>query len=382
MGALTIGQETGAALKGFNVLFTQSGQKKASWPADIIQDLTAKLLTLRDSPNDLVAEEASGLIKKLKQINGANDVGSVNMTAIDLIQQQLNGKGHLMPLFSLINLAVETYNSLDGSEQVEALEKLLPTSTQWEQAIAPFMSQLPHPALAITSPLGGLLYLVTPATEAVSGDIQRDEEDISLAFRLGLYVTSLVSETKIPRSALSKLDVLQMYLPLVAQLTNDKITLETCNTLWLGSTPELLEEGLNLLDMARKIAEDLIYGDRTAEAVEDGPARTTAETEKDNLAWKLNSSGLLSGSGPSAYHYAEAFSSFNLVSHESYGLGAFHPDGTDIVNNLHSAPHSSLSGFWLPACREEIIHSTAGRKILNELIAEATSLNGKIVPIV
>ena len=368
MDALSIGQETEAALKGFNVLITDSGHTKALWPVKTIQDLTAKLLILRDSPSDSIAGEASSLIKKLKQVNGVNDLGSVNSSAIDLIQQQFNGLGFMMPLFSLIDLAVDTYNSLNGPEQVEAVDKLLPSSAQWQQAIAPFMSQPPYPALAITSPLGGLLYLVTPAIDSAAGDIRRDEEDLSLAFRLGLYVTRLVSETNILPNAATQLDVLPAYLPLIAQLTSDKITLEACNTLWLGSGPEILEEAQSIVTVGRAVAQNLFQSDMTARTV------------KNKLTRSLHSSGPLSGSAPPAYHHAEAFYSFNSVLYESSTPEAFHPHWEDTIRTLRRAPANFLSGFWLATYRDQIAYSVAGRKILNELIADATSIKEDVIP--
>ena len=94
MGALSIENEQGAALQGFDILLSQ--RQTGTEQPPYISELLSKLLLLADSPDETTADRATRLSNRVKQLAGSQGSDIVAKSTTELITQQLAGTGQLI----------------------------------------------------------------------------------------------------------------------------------------------------------------------------------------------------------------------------------------------------------------------------------------------
>ena len=365
LSGLALDSASDGTMVGLQKVLSSSNVLTTRLPSSLVQDITTTLLILRDSPDEKTAERASTMLKSLKAARTIHDSSSMSTTTIDLIKAQLDGSGQLLSIFSLIDLAIETYNSTSSEEQGTIAINLLPSRQQWQSAVEPFLAQTPIPELAITSCLGGLISAIEGKSGDIGTEIRRDAEDLSLAFRLGLFTTKLIQSTNIATHATGERSwALIEYLSVVSQLANDKITLETANTLWLSSTSEVTEEAALLVTESRETLSLFL-----------GSASQVSSLSEIPLARRISELEEMQHLGSAAFHRAEAFSNLPSLVSASWVNATHDRAWQRITTDLRKLPSYFSNGFWLVTFRDEIISATQGRRLLNELIAEATAIN-------
>lgn len=278
--------------------------------------LLSKLLVLSDMGN----ERATALITKLN----SKSAGS----GLPIIQQQLNGQGTPLSIFTLVDLA-------KGSN----VNEVVPSAAQWRNALAPYLDVARPLALTITSPLQGARYQSSAATQ--NGTV-RDMDDFSLAFRLILYVL------KLDLSELTEVEALQQYLPLALQLVNEKLTIDEANEIWTHSTPEVIQEAVDTLNEGNRLLLSWLDQDTfldywlpKAHSMKDYPTA---------LAWTYIVTEHVDRSGPSRI------------------LQEYDQE----LKTIHRSSDAVQSAAILAVLREHLPSSTHGKRVCNELVANAT----------
>lgn len=316
-------------------------------------DIFAQLLFLTDSANSEVADAAKSLLSILK--SDTNGVSSDPSTTLNLVVNQLSGARPQISILSLADLAAAEFQN--ASDKPAVAQTLLPTIDQWQVALEPHFRHKRPSALGITSSLQGTVYTLE-ASSSQSSQILHDAEDFSQAFRLAIYVTKLFEDATFSESAsLSDPSALHHYLPIVLQLTNEKLSLDSANELWLDSTPEVVDEAADVLSQGN------------------GMITTWMATEDSSFTsdWLVKIADL-QGNKTESYVLALALADIASRFSEKDGGSALGAQFDAQVKQLHHSHNILQSAAIACSAREYLVSSSTGRRALNELISSATEL--------
>lgn len=201
--------------------------------ADIGSQMSSRLLLLSDSADHAVADRASSLSTALHSAD--TQAGS----SLPIIRAQLRGEGDMLSILTLTDLGLKTVSAVEP-------EELLPEPEDWQKALLPLCNSLIPSSLAITSPLRGVVWLVKPGGHR--DETKRDAEDFSLLFRILFFITKVFSSNdKLVNANGPRIEALYQWYPISLELINEKLTLDDANTIWLGSTPEVLLAAADVL---------------------------------------------------------------------------------------------------------------------------------------
>ena len=302
-------------------------------------------------------------------------------------------------ILGLIELAQELIRS--GADETSYL---FPTGEHWKTALTPFLNIPPLPALAIVSPLQGAVYAVTKGS-APMPTLQRDSDDFSLALRHTLYVTRLLRSTEILK--LIKQDQvmsLYLYYPQALHLIDEKLSLEQSNEIWVTSTPEVVEEMVELLAQGQamiaewiKAQEGLIEtdGERLAggagqgpkPASEERPGKNNADSGLDGHAtlaaiWleQLDIDGM-TGVSAMTYNLGVGFASIMSECLDIGGMARYANRLEGYFRSIRSSDDLVRSTSLIAVARDFLATSPQGKKICNELVADTTDLKNIEQPI-
>ena len=232
-----------------------------------------------------------------------------------------------------------------------------------EAALKPFIDQGPSSVSAITSPLQGTVYIIEHGESVTSENLLRDSDDFSVAMRLALYVTQLLSTDTNGIAGYSQSGSLYLYYPQVLQLINDTISFDSSSLLWLNPSPEVIDEAVDTVAKGQKLIQNWIQ-----ESVE-APGRASSIVN----TWKAEFSRM-QGASPQAYVLGLCFSS--IMTEYTYLLGpaqALAGWKTEI-SSMHRSNDIVQSAAILSILQDILPDSAEGKKLCNELIADVTGL--------
>ena len=314
--------------------------------------LLSKLLILCDNDDHQISSLAAKIVAKIKMTSGQDVNGS--SAAAAFVGEQLAGSQSQLPILSLVDLAIEELQQT--TEKDNNLSSLLPTDAAWLAALKPHLRGKPPPTLSITSPLQGAIHLL----RGRSNEIQQgphDSEGLSEAFRLTLYVVRLLSSHKNQKKNLPASSNLIFHLAIALQLINEKLTLESANTVWIEGTGEVLDEAADVLSHGNSIFQAWII------------AAPTAFLEAVQQLWDN-----VSASHPAAYYHALALCNISAYTTDHDGLKQMFPDLEADVRELHRSDDLLRSATLANCAREHVISSSVGRRTLNEILSDATQV--------
>ncbi|KIX99599.1 uncharacterized protein Z520_04232 [Fonsecaea multimorphosa CBS 102226] len=315
--------------------------------------ILSKLLVLSDSDNVQIAELATSLINNIKTLpTGAS---STVATSAAVIADQLSGSGIPLSIFSLIDLAKDTLRTSPSLES-GVVAALIPSANQWSDALAAHISAPPPLSLSITNPLHGLVFMIRPVGAVTNKKQIKDSDEFSLLFRLVLYVTKMLLDTDLlSYQSEEQLETLYTYYPLALQFVNQKLTLEAAGDLWQNTSDEVTEEA----------AESLAQGNSLVQK--------WARDDKMLRIWieKIRSTKLLD---PQAFYYSLTFTDVGLRSIDEHGLASITSTLKEEMKDMYRSEEVARSASLICTCRDYLISSPEGRKLLNELIAMGTDL--------
>ncbi|KAK2768232.1 hypothetical protein FQN54_000084 [Arachnomyces sp. PD_36] len=328
--------------------------------------LLSKLLYLSESPIDEVASLADSLNSRIKELV-TGDEGT--KSTVEVIQQNFNDAGDdSLSVDSLVGIAQEVLSKAPVEQRAAVAVEILPSREQWDRALEIYLGIPPKLSSAITNALGGAVYLVDEpsfqSTQQSLKSISRDSNNFTSVFRLTYYVTKVFSN--LDTLALINKEqqkTLFSYLPIAAQLIDDAMSIESSNGIVGPITPEVLEEGMDLVSEARVLIK--------------------LPTQQDEFA-NSNDSEIIGS-------WRDALDTLNDYSTKSYHLGNIYAKSIlqmdlfeagkpkDSWANVAKRIRESADSFWpiaiLTAFKDSIAFTPAGIKLCNKLVADATGLD-------
>jgi hypothetical protein len=302
-------------------------------------------------------------------------------------------------ILGLVELAQEFIRS--GANESSSL---FPTGEHWQNALTPFLNIPPLPAAAIVSPLEGVVYAITKGSAALPV-LQRDSDDFSLALRLTLYATRLLRSTDI-LNLINQNQVFSLYLyyPQALHLIDEKLSVEPSNDIWGTSSPEVVDEMVEILAQGQamiaewiKAQEGLnrIDGESSAGGAvqgptstsEEGPANKNVDGEPERHAtlaatWleQLDADGM-TGVSATTYNLGVGFTWVMSECLDAGGISRYANRFDVYFQSIRSSDDLVRSTSVIAVARDFLATSPQGKKICNELVAEATDLKNIEQPI-
>ena len=361
MGSLSIEERRDAALVGFEEALSANDAAASISSIDSASRLLPLLLLAADSPKEDTSKRASELTSRLRSLMKQAGSAAMSSSTFELLRQQFQGTGQLISVFGMVELAEQTLKDSGDAHRQDIFASLLPTAEHWQAALKQFLHQNPPPESAITSPLQGTVHAIDRNDLNLPESIPRDSDDFSIAMRLTFYVTKLLSN--IGTVGYKQLESLYLYYPQALQLINAKITIDTSNDLWLNSTPEVIEEAVDVMSKGQKLIRKWVQ-----ECV------ATPDAVKSIVnVWQRQISNM-HGTSPQAYIHGLCF---NSIMTDYMGLiGPTHALNSwkTEIGSMNQSSDIVQSAALVSVLQEILPGSVEGKKLCNELIADATSL--------
>ncbi len=343
-----------AILRVLTSLLTDSRSRSSVLSEKLGSGLLSKLLLLSDVDDSDTAELATSLIPKLKMISSSSSSTATSSTAV--VADQLSGKGTPLGIFVLIDLAKDTLRDTPSGGESDLISSVIPSEAQWENALEPHVSSRRPLSLTITSILHGLLFLVRDQATSLQADDFRDADEFSLLFRLVLYVTKIVGESNIlDRLSPDQLRNLYYYYPLTLQLVNEKLTMESANNIWLNTSHEVTDEAADVLSQGNALIQRWTSNDAMVKSWMQHIRSIT------NLTYRSYLQGLT---------FTDIASRFVDEHGPALIMSSFEAE----LKDTHRSADVVLSASLICSCRDQLVSSQQGRKLLNELIAACTDI--------
>ncbi|OQE25542.1 hypothetical protein PENSTE_c006G05814 [Penicillium steckii] len=328
--------------------------------------LTGKLLFLTESPSEEVAVLAESLMKTFKD----TVVGDTSTKSkIEILS---HGFSHAsedsLTIESLLTIAEELIPGLGTKEATYALKDILPSSSAWETAMAPFIDLPPRPSTAVTSPLAGVVHLIqrelSDSLQNLRLSIARDSAHGSSAFRLASFTIRILSSANLTQHMDNEdLETLFYFVPLVVQLIDDDLSIENSNGIAGWEQADQREEYLEVVFKGRGIIADWL---KSKESAIHAPDVTISSSLLSFWESKLEG---LNGTSPLEYRIGEAF--VKIMSSVESSKSSDHV--ATICREARTA-NAIRSASWFSVLRSSILSNPVGNRICNELVAESSGL--------
>ena len=341
-----------ATLRFFSSLISDRSQNSSLLADDVGRLLLNRLLILADSDDPETAELAKSLLARVKTTPLARDSTTASSAAI--IADQLSGRGDPLSIFVLVDLAKDTLQ-VSEPQQAELTKLLLPSAENWQCALEEHFGRRPPLSLSITSPLRGLIFMVSP-DQAVATTSDEDADGFSWLFRLVMYTTRIILDAELfDKLSEEQLQTLYSHYPVVLQIINEKLTIESANGLWHITTDEVAEDAAEILSQGSTLVQRW----------------TGHEKALDRWMEVIRSTGTLD---TRAYYYCLAFADVASRFVDEQGSApitkAFDPE----IKDMHRSEQVARSAGLIAVCRDHLTSSPPGWRLLNELVAAVSGL--------
>jgi E3 ubiquitin-protein ligase listerin len=363
MNSLSIEDKQDAALVGFKDLLSDSAATGNVISTDISTQLLPKLLLASDSPSEDTAKSARELSLKLRSLMKKSGSVTASSSTSELLHQQFQGLGQMISVFGMVELAELTLKDLEHAGRPELFASLLPSAEQWQTALKPFVDRPAAAATAITSPLQGVVFAIDQDQPELADNMPRDSDDFSIAMRLAVYVTKLLASAFVGTLDLKQSKSLYLYYPQALQLINMKITIDSSSELWLNSTPEVIDEAVDVLSRGQKLIREWV------EESVNVPEGVNSIVD----VWQAQISSM-KGASPQAYILGLCFSYIMTDYIETLGPAQSLRTWKNEISSMHRSNDIVQSAALVSVLQDVLPYSAEGKKLCNELIAVATGL--------
>jgi len=265
--------------------------------------------------------------------------------------------------------ASKLYLQASEGDRSTIAAQIIPDVAQWLAAIEPFIKLVPNPALALTSPLGGAVYLVD--RQSADTDLQRtiqtsrDHSGYSPALRMAIFVLGMLENHDIFQllSAEHRMDTVS-YMLLILNLANENLGIHGANHLWNLYDPEVEEE------MSRFVSQMQALVAGWLKLAPNSDSGSTVEAEALRAAQHRffeRSRGL----SATAYNHAQALSFLQSELSELHGTASLISFEESFLKDLRRTPDVFLVTAFLTAYKP---HKESLR-LCNELVSDLTGFN-------
>ena len=225
--SLNIADRSSTALTAIESLsHTSEGTIKAfiTSPDGAGNQLLPNLLRLEQSPDDNVAEQATALSSRLSSAIGS----STSETRYGVVLQNLERVSEAsMPMDAVYDL---TMRLLGPERNIQNPSDVLPSLELWRSALNATLKP-PKPSLALLSPLGGAVSLVSADAQSHKS-ICYDAEGFSEALRISMYVGKLLAETDLLQWLGEGKGTVLALMQMSVLVAEDGLSILGANSLW------------------------------------------------------------------------------------------------------------------------------------------------------
>lgn len=193
--------------------------------------LLAKLISLADSPDAAVSQQANTISNVLKADDSIDNTHG-NEAILNILRRGPETvEAHALSIPSLIDLARETLQQCDEQHRSTLVAELLPNEARWQDALRPLFTSYPNPSLAVMNPLSNAVSLVQSRSVAEAVPVDKDGQ--SAAFRLFWYTSALVQTSDIFESAtVEHRACVAKNVALMLQIASDHLSIRSPHSLW------------------------------------------------------------------------------------------------------------------------------------------------------
>jgi hypothetical protein len=228
-------KEAPSALQGLSLIAKKSPSTLQTFLSTTEgKRLLPNVLLLTESPDDGIAQSASDLNAVLHSLVGdAPTSADAGHSMIEVIKAGLIEAGeNSVSVETLVKQALKLVNTDKGHSTAQ----LLPPSSSWFAALAPFFDGSIPQEFAITHPLAGAVYLVQSTPTNVATRLEQDVEGYSVPLRMAMYTTRLLTASESAHVELHS-EVYQL-LAITLQIANDNLSIAGSTKLWSINNPE------------------------------------------------------------------------------------------------------------------------------------------------
>lgn len=316
--------------------------------------LVTKLLGMMEVADLSISTRARKLHSLLKRH------GDAQPSILSIIQDNLEHPGpESLGIDTLVQQAIAVSNTSSTG-----LEQMFPNTDTWSEELAFFLQEVPSPALALTSNIGGAYFLARGTAETTAGiQVQRDQQGLSVPARMAMYTTALLSSGVEISGLPQRFQVDLLYLLyLVAELASDQITLMDESKLFgTLEKPSLLGEVEDFVTSTRKILQDM---SSKAKDWRPGDGKTVLDSLVERL---IDAATLLE---PAGIYSARALSEILETFSDRHGHGTAVENWIAERGFLKATASNGLSAVAILSGYGEIL---AGSKVVSTLLNRLVS---------
>ena len=235
---------------------------------------------------------------------------------------------------SLIDQASKLLRQASSEDAFPVAAQMMPDITQWSAATEPLLRIRPNPALAMTSSLGGAVYMVDQKSTDTDSliKIPRDSNGYCPALRMALYVRGMLKNSDIFQflSTEQRTNTVS-YMILVLNLANDNLGLHGANDLWNIYDPEVEEEMSLFVSQTQAVIADWL---KLAPSSDSNSSMEVEAVRAAQHRFLEESRGLSAAS----YNHAQAFTFLQSELSELQGPGSRMPVVEPLLKDLRRSP--------------------------------------------
>ena len=322
------------------------------------------LLQLEQSPDDEIAEQAATISSRLSLT--MNETTSNSRFAI--ILQNLERVSRMsMTMDALYNL---TFRMIGPEKKIQDPSEILPSSELWLSTLRATLEP-PVPSLALMSILGGAVHSIQPLYGESITRMLYDAEGFSQALRIAMYVTRLLSETKIMDNLGTMKATVLTLLQLSVLIAEDSVSVPGSNRLLKGDTAfegevallDFISEANGLLAVYWKEVQPTFSTDDSTESSQFFAALEHIRAGESELS-------------PLSYYAAACFAKVYANLFEIHGFSADQSQKCeDIVKGQHSGHQFLDLTSTIAAFQQPLSGTPTLTRSFNELVAKLTDSN-------
>ena len=315
--------------------------------------LLSKLLSLIESPDATV----SGKAKRIKSVLESTAVtesslGQASGTLIEIIKRALSvANVDSLSIPSVVDLARKLLDQAAVADQETLAIDLLPSASQWIQALKPHLSRPPNPSLAIVCSMSSDFHIFDIGD--CDQPIARDSNGFSTALRMAWYCADLIAATDLFGYVTNDYRTTTLeYLTILLQLASDEIGLAVSDSLWIADDLDSESELVEFVANTQKLVASWLESDSIPNFVSATEARLL-EGSKGSLV--------------SSYYKSRAYVTLKLELNELYASRK-QLLGNDQLKEIKKSPDL----FTAIAVVSTVQDYDTLTRLCNELIADLT----------
>lgn len=371
---LTLDTEAADALSGLEtVAEANSSLLEAFSKAEKGSALIQNLLSLLESNDDSLANRATALTTRLSSGSAQGQGTSVATSQNVIVGGLSEAAPHSLAVETLIEF---TKNAIKDNKDVSPQEIFLPTETWWK-VLRPLINSAVSPALAGSTDLGSLTFLIDKLAPPENGEHRAsfDKAGFSAALRIAMFTLAMLEEISVVARLPPEHEAsIYRLLLLTSQLANDALSLSGTNPIYLYTSIHAEDQVADFVSATNKTLS--IWMAAKASGITEG-INGEASTSTVLIARKILFEDSTERS-PLAFQFARAYSRITQLMLEAQG------EATEGLEDKFRHIRKESSFFQLLAFvsgyERTLSLTPLYSRICNELVASLTSLDVSLKP--